>query len=103
VSLGVLDRLIGRVQGGLDMLERTVLQALRGRIVLLAVDVLMDLAQELRRLVETARMIFRDVDGRMVFEVLAVINGGALDLAEGGVDLLDGIQRAVRKSLSAWR
>jgi hypothetical protein len=88
--LDVPDRAFGFFHRNVDMLQRAMLQAASGWIVFFAVDVRMDLAKQLDRAVQTSPVLVRNVNGGMVAEVFSIVDGRALDLANGRVDVLDG-------------
>jgi hypothetical protein len=73
-----------------DVFDGAVAQSIGKGVVLTAGDVRSCFAQEVDRFVDTAAVIAMFVDPRVFAEILAIIDGCALDLVDGGVDATHG-------------
>jgi len=71
-----------------DVPENAVLQSLHLRIVLLAIHIRMSFLQRLDRFQQSAAVLLH-INVRMIVDVLAIIDGGALHLADCRIDLAD--------------
>jgi hypothetical protein len=85
------DQVIDNAVGFVDVVDGAIAQAADGRIVFFAGDVVMGLVEQFKGAVKAAGAIHVRIDGRMVVQILAVIDGGALDFADGFVDFLNGV------------
>ena len=85
-----------------DVLQRTVTQALREAVVLFLGNVVVGLVEQFEGAVETAPPIHVGIDGRMVVYVLAVIDGRSLDFANGFVDFVNGVLFLLAQRAAIW-
>jgi hypothetical protein len=85
------DQVIDNAVGFVDVVDGAVAQSADGRIIFLAGDVVMRLVEQLRSAVKAAGAIHVRIDGRMVIQVFAVIDGSLLDFPNGFVDFLNGM------------
>jgi len=74
-----------------DMIVGAGLQTLGKLIVFVMAYVLPGFIQIIESLFQPTTMITAFIDGRMILEILAIIDGRLLDLADRGIDLSDGI------------
>jgi len=74
-----------------DVVDGAIAQAADGRIVFFASDIIVRLVEQFQRAMKAAPAIHVGIDRRMVFQVLAIINGGALDFPNGFVNLIDSV------------
>jgi hypothetical protein len=72
-----------------DVLQRSQLQPLRKAIVLFMRDIVVRLVDQFKSAMQAARPVEPGINGRVIVEILAVVNRGPLDLADGLVDLMD--------------
>ncbi|MGA3072173.1 MAG: hypothetical protein ABSG56_00635 [Bryobacteraceae bacterium] len=72
-----------------DVLQRSQLQPLRKAIVLFMRDIVVGLVDQFKSAMQAARPVEPGIDGRVIVEILAVVNRSPLDLADGVVDLMD--------------
>lgn len=87
--LGIRQCAIRGVNGRIDVTDRTVTQSARHRIVLFTRDVLAHLVEQLERPMQAARAVRGAAHRRMVFDVLAIVDRGMLDLTNRRIDFPD--------------
>jgi hypothetical protein len=73
-----------------DVLEHTFLQAPSGGIVFFLLHIMMSAVQEIAGLVQVAAPGQVSVNGFVLVEVFAVVDGSFLDFVDGVVDFFDG-------------
>jgi hypothetical protein len=83
----MFDRMMGLV----NMTKRALLQAPGVRIIFLLRHVMMGFVQQLESLANAAPAGHMQIDADVVMDVLAVIDGSALDLVNGVVNFVDGM------------
>lgn len=83
----MFDRMMGLV----NMTKRALLQATGVRIIFFLRHVMMGFIQQLERLANATPAGHMQIDADVVMDILAVINGGALDLVNGSVNFVDGM------------
>ncbi len=83
----MFDRMMGLV----DMVKGALLQPTSVRIIFLLGNVMMGFIQQLERLANATPAGHMQIDADMVMDILAVVNGGALDLVNGSVNFVDGM------------
>ena len=74
-----------------NVVDGAITQAVDGRIIFLAGNVVVRLVEQFQGAVKSAAVIHVRIDRRMVIQVFTIINGGVLDLADGFVDFFDGM------------
>jgi hypothetical protein len=84
-----VDYSFDRVMGFVDVLQSPVLQAPGVGIVFLFLYVVMGFVEQLKSFAEAVDALEVGVDRRTVGKVFAVLNGGMLDFADGGVNFID--------------
>ena len=72
------------------MPDSTITQPARDRIVLFTRHIRVHFAQQLQRLMQAAAAIVRRVHRRMILDILAVIDGGVLDLTDRSINFRNG-------------
>jgi hypothetical protein len=77
--------------GFVDVMQGAISQAADVRIVLFPGDVIVSFIQQLHGAMESANPIQARIDRRVSVEILAVVDGGALDFVYGFVDFADGV------------
>lgn len=85
------DGFVDFVHGLVDVAEGPLLETLGEGVVFFASNILVGFVEKLPGAMEAAGVIEAGVHGRMIVEILAVINRGLLDFVDGGVDLLNGL------------
>lgn len=75
----------------IDVLQRAMTQAVRENVVLFLGEVAMRFIEEFEGAMIAASATEVRVNGGMIVQILAVVNGGALDFGDGLVDLDDGV------------
>ena len=83
----MFDRMMGLV----DMVKGALLQPTSVRIIFRLGNVMMGFIQQLERLANPTPAGHMQIDADMVMDILAVVNGGALDLVNGSVNFVDGM------------
>jgi len=73
-----------------DVLESAYLETLRESVVFFLRNVVVSLVDELESPVETAAPIETRVNGSMIVQVLAIVDGGLLDFVDGFIDVVNG-------------
>ena len=73
-----------------DVVQRSVLQSLGKDVVFFLGDIAMGAIKQLEGAMKPAGIIQGGVDGRMIVEILAVIDGSFFDFVDGAVDGFDG-------------
>src|SRR5579862_681513 len=71
-----------------DVLQSALLETLSKGVVLFLSDVIVGLVQELQSPGETAAPIHLRIDGRMIVQILAIVDGGLLVFVDGIVDFM---------------
>jgi hypothetical protein len=74
-----------------DVVESAIAQTTHCRIIFFAGDIVMRLVEQLQRAVVSAGAVHLRIHRRMIVHVLAIIDGGVLDLPNGFVDLVHGM------------
>jgi hypothetical protein len=85
------DQVIDDAVGLVDVMDGAIAQSADAGIIFFAGNVVVRLVEELEGAVKAASAVHAGVDRRMVFQVLAVINRGMLDFADGLIDFFDGV------------
>jgi hypothetical protein len=85
------DQMVDDAVGFVDVVDGAIAQAPDGRIIFLAGNVVMRLVEQFEGAVKAAGAIHVRIDGRMVVQILAVVDGGALDFVDRFVDFLNGV------------
>src|SRR5580692_1090754 len=85
-----MQRIPDGADGPIDMLIRPGLEPLCVSVVLFVTDILSGLAQEVQCGMQASRLVGNFVHRGMVVDVLAIPDGGTLDLVDGGIDPMDG-------------
>jgi hypothetical protein len=85
------DQVIDDAVGFVDVMQGAVAQAARGGIVFFARDVVVSFIEQFHGAVKAAGAVHAGIDWRMIVQVLAVVDRGALDLIDGFVDLFNGV------------
>lgn len=83
----MFDRMMGLV----NMTKRAFLQATGVWVIFLLRHVMMGFVQQLERLANATPAGHMQIDADVVMDILAVIDGGALDLVNGVVNFVDGM------------
>jgi hypothetical protein len=83
----VIDDAVGLV----DVVDRAIAQTPDGRIIFFTGNIVVRFVEQFKGAVKAAAAVHVGVDWRVVIEVLAVVNCGVLDFADGLVDLFDGV------------
>jgi hypothetical protein len=83
----VIDDAVGFV----DVVDGAIAKAAHGRIIFFPGDVIVSFIQKFHRAVKAAGPVHMGVDRRMIVQILAVVNRGALDFVDGFVDLANGM------------
>jgi hypothetical protein len=84
------DRFLDVLVGFVDVLQRAHLKALSKRVVFFLGYVVMSLVDKLKSPVETSAPVEAGINGRMIVQVLAIIDGRSLDFADSFIDIVDG-------------
>ena len=92
-----LDGFLGVVVSTVDVAKSALLEPLGETIVFLTGDVIVSFIEKFDGAVETAGPVEMSVHGRMVVEILAVVDRGFLDLVDGVVNFVDGLLFLVTK------
>ncbi len=71
--------------------ESAIAQTAHGGIIFFAGDIVVRLVEQFQGAVIAASASHVRIDRRMVIQILAIIDRGALDFSDGFVDLLDGV------------
>jgi len=74
-----------------NVTQRALLQALRKPVVLFLCNILMRLVQKLQRAVQPPGPIHVGINGRVIVQVLSVVDRSLLDLFDGLIDFMNGI------------
>ena len=82
--------MFGGVNGSIDMSHRTIAQTTGRRVVVLASDIVVRLAQQLQRLVQSPWSSRGCIYASVIVDVLAVIDRSVLDFTDRRIDLGDG-------------
>jgi hypothetical protein len=85
------DQVIDDAVGFVDVVDGAIAQTADGRIIFFAGNIVVRLVEQFESAVKAASAVHVGVDRRMVFQVLAVINCGMLDFADGLIDFFDGV------------
>jgi hypothetical protein len=85
------DEALDDVVRAVNVLEGAMTQAVREDVVLFLGEVAMGFIEKFQGAMIAAGATEVRVDGRMVIQILAVVNGSALDFGDGLVDLDDGV------------
>ena len=72
-----------------DVHERPLLQPLREQIVLFTRNIVTGSAGQFIRVTQAATPVESDINRRVIAQILAIIDSGLLDLANGCVDFVD--------------
>jgi hypothetical protein len=83
----VVDNAVGFV----DVMDGAIAETADGWIVFFASDVIMRFAEQFHGALKAAGAVHVHIDGRMIVQILAVVDGGAFDFLNGFVDLFDGV------------
>jgi hypothetical protein len=84
------DQVIDDAVRFVDVAEGAIAQTAYGRIIFFAGDIVMRLIEQFHSAVITGGAIHMRIDRRMIVQILAIVNRGALNLSDGFVDLLNG-------------
>jgi hypothetical protein len=85
------DQVIDDVVRFVDVMEGAIPQAPHGRVIFLVSDIIVSFIEQLQRAMIAAGAIHVSIDRRMVVQILAIVNRSLLNLANGFVDLVDGV------------
>jgi hypothetical protein len=85
------DQVIDDAVRFVDVMEGAIPQTAHGRVIFLASDIIVSFIEQLKRAVKAAGAIHSSIDRRMVVQILAIVNRSLLNLANGSVDLVDGV------------
>ena len=85
------DQVIDDVVRFVDVMEGAIPQTPDGGVIFLASDIIVSFIQQLKRAMIAAGAIHMSIDRRMVVQILAIVNRGLLNLANGFVDLVHGV------------
>jgi len=85
------DQVIDDAVRFVDVAEGAIAQTAHGGIIFFAGDIIVRLVEQFQSAVIAASASYVRIYRRMVIQILAIINRGALDLSDGFVDLLDGV------------
>jgi hypothetical protein len=83
----------------IDVLQGPVLQASGTGIVFFLVDIVVGFVEQFKSLAEAVGSLEVGIDGGVIPQVFAVIDGGMLDLADCGIDFIDRVLLLVVDSL----
>ena len=89
--VGLLDQVFDDAVRLVDVLQGTMTQAMGKAVIFLLFDVMTGRVEQFQGAMITASASHVVVDGRMVIQILAIINRGVLDLCDRLVDLRDGV------------
>jgi hypothetical protein len=84
------DGFLHVVMSLVDVVQGALLEALSEAVVFFAGDVVVRLVEQFGGAAETAAPLEVSVDWRVIVQVLAVFDGGLLDLGDGVIDFVDG-------------
>ena len=84
------DGLFYVVMGLIDVDEGALLQALREAVVFFLRDILMRLIEQLQGAMQAAVPGHVGVHGRMIVQILAIVDRGFFDFVDGFIDLVNG-------------
>src|SRR5271165_3225984 len=87
----LVDYVIDDAVGLVDVMDGTIAQAAGVRIIFLTGDVVVRFVEQFERAMETTRSIHAGIYGRMVVQVLAIINCSPFDLIDCPVDFVNGV------------
>jgi hypothetical protein len=85
------DQVIDDAVGFVDVVDGAIAQSTDGRIIFFAGNIVVRLVEQFEGAMKAATAVHVGVDRRMIVQVLAVINRGVLDFADGFIDLFDGV------------
>jgi hypothetical protein len=83
---GFLDVAVSLV----DVLEGALLKTLGESVVFFLRDIVVSFVEQFDRAVQAAGPVHAGIDGRVIVDVFAVIDGGFLDFRDGVVDFVNG-------------
>jgi len=83
----VIDNAVGLV----DVMDGAIAQPAYGGIILFARNVIVSFVEQFLGAVKAARAVHVRIDGRMVVQVLAIINRSVLDFLDSFVNLVNGV------------
>ena len=75
----------------IDVVEGAIAQSTHCRIIFFAGDIVVRFIQQFHRAVVSAGPVHMRIDRRMIVQILAVVDRGALDLSNGFVDFFNGV------------
>jgi hypothetical protein len=84
------DRFVNVMMGTINVPNHAISQATRFGIIFFLFDVVMSMVQKFAGIMQTSDPGFVRINGRVLFDVLAVIECGALDLVNGVVNFSNG-------------
>jgi hypothetical protein len=91
LSSSLPDDVIDDAMRFIDVMNGAIAQTADGRIVFFAGNIVVRFVEQFQGTVKAAFAVHVGIDRRMVIQILAIIDGGVLDLTNGFVDLLNGV------------
>jgi hypothetical protein len=85
------DQVIDDAVGFVDVVDGAIAETADTGIIFFAGNIVVRLVEQFEGAVEAAAAVHAGVDRRMIFQILAVINRGTLDFANGFIDFFDGV------------
>ena len=89
--VGLLDQVFDNAVRFVDVFQGAMTQAMGKTVIFLLFDIVMGRVEQLQSPMIAASVSHVGVDRGMVIQILAVIDRSTLDLADGFVDLFDGV------------
>jgi hypothetical protein len=89
LSSSLPDDVIDDAMRLIDVMNGAIAQSADGGIIFLAGDIVVRFVEQFEGAVKAAFAIHVGIDRRMVFQILAIVDGGVLDFANGFVDLFN--------------
>jgi hypothetical protein len=74
-----------------NVMKSAIPQTAHGRVIFFAGDVIVSSVEQFHRAMKTAGAVHSCIDRRMIIQVLAVVNCGALNFFDGSINLFNGM------------
>jgi hypothetical protein len=85
------DQVIDDAMCLVNVMKGAIPKSAHGRIIFFAGDVIVSSVEQFHRAMKAASAVHSCIDGRVIIQVLAVVNCGALNFFDGSINLFNGV------------